>query len=149
MALVRPYTVYDQVLLPTDGSPGAEAAIEHGIHVASRDDAVVHSVHVAEMTDVGDVTTGIPEDEPDEAVRQLLESVRDAATEAGLETEEAILEGRPHEEITRYVDRNDIDLVVLGTHGKTGISRVLLGSTAEKVVRHSSAPVLTVSPDEG
>lgn len=140
-------TVYDNVLVATDASPASEAAIEHGVHVAAGDDATVHAVHVVEMTDLGDVTMDVAQD-PESDIEPILEPVHQAASDAGLESEEAILQGRPHEQIADYVDREGIDLVVVGTHGKTGVSRVLLGSTAEKIVRHVGAPVLAVAPDE-
>lgn len=139
-------TVYDHVLVATDASPAAEAAIEHAIHVAAGDDATVHAVHVVEMTDLGDVTMDVAQ-EPESDIEPILEPVVQAASDAGLESEEAILQGRPHEQIADYVDREDIDLVVVGTHGKTGVSRVLLGSTAEKIVRHVGAPVLSIAPE--
>lgn len=59
-----------------------------------------------------------------------------------------IVEGNPHEEILEYVSEHDIDMVVMGTHGRTGIDRVVMGSVAERVVRQSPVPVLTVRGKE-
>lgn len=62
---------------------------------------------------------------------------------------EAIRLGVPHETIREYVDEEDIDLVVMGTHGRTGLERALLGSTTERVVRTVDTPVVTVPLDAG
>jgi nucleotide-binding universal stress UspA family protein len=56
--------------------------------------------------------------------------------------------GTPSEEIVNYADEHEIDLIVMGTHGRTGVARVLLGSVAEKVVRKAPCPVLTVHNPE-
>lgn len=142
--------MYDDILLPTDGSPGAEAAIDHAVAQANQNSAVVHAVHVIEVTDMGDVTedTGNMQNKLRSSARELLEPILDAAEKAEVESVEAVVEGRPHEKLVDYIEDNDIDLVVMGSHGKTGLSRILLGSTAEKVVRHSPAPVLTVPERE-
>lgn len=134
--------MYDAILLPTDGSPAAEAATEHGIHMAARNDATVHAVYVADVTDIGTLA----EDDEDlvEQGYEILDSVVREAEDAGLDVVEDVLEGTPHERLLEYARRNEIDAIVIGTHGKSGLSRVLLGSTAEKVVRESPVPVLTV-----
>lgn len=137
--------MYDAILLPADGSPGSEAAIEHGIDLAALTDATVHAVHVAEVTDFGDVA----EDDEDLVTQghEIVQPVVATAEEADLEVVETVLEGTPHERLVEYARRNAIDAIVIGTHGKSGISRVLLGSTAEKVIRESPVPVVTVPDD--
>ncbi|MDA8106284.1 MAG: universal stress protein, partial [Nitrospiraceae bacterium] len=60
------------------------------------------------------------------------------------DVERIVLKGIPHEEITKFAGENKIDLIVLGTHGRRGIDRVLFGSTAEQVVRNAQCPVLSV-----
>ena len=75
------------------------------------------------------------------------EAVRDlevTGTQAGLTVTTEISEGVPHEEILQYVTTHGIDLIVMGTKGRSGVDRVLMGSVAERVVRHSPVPVLTV-----
>ncbi len=134
--------MYDEVLVPTDGSPGAETAIDHAIHIARQNDATVNPVYVVDVSDMGDIG-----DDPDELRaegREVIEPIVNAAREAGLEVNEHVLEGTPHERIVECAEAHDADLIVMGTHGKSGLSRVLLGSTAEKVVRNSSVPVLTI-----
>ena len=60
------------------------------------------------------------------------------------DVEHVVLNGIPYEEISRFAEENKIDLIVIGTHGRTGLDRMLFGSTAEQVVRHAPCPVLTV-----
>lgn len=139
--------MYEEILVPTDGSPGAEAAIDHAVHIARQNDATINPVYVVDVSDMGDIG-----DDPD-ALRaegsDVIEPVVDAARGAGLEVNEHILEGTPNERIVECAESHDADLVVMGTHGKSGLSRVLLGSTAEKVVRNSPVPVLTVRNGDG
>lgn len=134
--------MYDEILLPTNGSPLAEVAVEHAIHVATLEEAVVHAVHVLEASERDDPHSD--ETGADIDTGQLLQPITDAAEDAGVEVVESVRQGQTHEQLLEYVEEHDIDLVVMGTQGKSGLSRVLLGSTAEKVVRHSPVPVLTV-----
>lgn len=71
-----------------------------------------------------------------------------AGTQAGLTVVIEIVEGNPHEEILEYVSEHGIDMVIMGTHGRTGLDRVVMGSVAERVVRRSPVPVLTVRGEE-
>jgi nucleotide-binding universal stress UspA family protein len=80
-----------------------------------------------------------------EASRQIKMLVP-AAERAGLEIDEVILSGMPFLEIIRYAKANDVDLIVIGTHGRSGMEHIIFGSTAEKVVRKAPCPVLSVKP---
>lgn len=137
--------MYDDILVPTDGSPDRETAIDHAIHIARQNDSRVHPVYVVDVSDMGDIG-----DNPDELRAQgneMIEPVVEKATRAGLDVNEHVLDGTPNERIVECAEANGIDLIVMGTHGKNGLSRALLGSTAEKVVRNSPVPVLTVRND--
>lgn len=134
--------MYDAILVPTDGSPGAAVAYDHAIHVAEQNGAVVHAVHVIDVTDLGHVSES--DENPRNEGRELLEPILEAAERTALETVAEVLEGTPHERLVEYANEEGVDVIVMGTHGKSGLSRVLLGSTTEKVVRHSPVPVLTV-----
>ncbi|MBV0924479.1 universal stress protein [Halomicroarcula limicola] len=146
---------YDQILVPTDGSDYAAAAVAHALAIAERAGARVHAVSVVNL---GDIATGADVGVPPEFVEQFetlaeeaVVSVATAARERGLDVETSVSSGVPARELLDYVEENPIDLVVMGTHGRTGWDRLLLGSTAERLVRRSPTPVLTVrrSDEEG
>jgi len=140
---------YDELLVPTDGSERAEAAVEHALAIAERFDS---RVHVVSVVNVGDIATGSEMGIPDGLLAELeagasdaTESVANEARAAGLDAVTSVSVGRPKRDLLAYVEDNDIDLVCMGTHGRTGLNRVLVGSTAEALVRHCTIPVLTVS----
>ncbi|MDS0295032.1 universal stress protein [Halogeometricum luteum] len=140
---------YEEVLVPTDGSEYAEAAVDHGLAVAEAAGARVHAVNVVDLGGMtASATYGLPED-----VVARIEADGEAATEEvasrardrGLEAVTDVRRGSAARTLLDYVDRKDIDLVVMGTAGRTGLDRYLLGSTTEGVVRRSDAPVLAVN----
>jgi nucleotide-binding universal stress UspA family protein len=144
----------NKVLVATDFSDVAGAALTYGSELAKRFGARLHVVHIAEnafMLNVGaagyvaDVTE-IQREIDEEARRQI-----DSCT-AGIEprpTTAVISAGSsPAFGIVDYAKEHDIDLVVIGTHGRGGVTRMILGSVAEKVVRMAPCPVLTVHHPE-
>lgn len=137
--------MYEQILLPTDGSKGTRGAVEHAINLATTYDATLHTIYVVD-TNIG-VDASVPGtlDTLEEAGENAIDGVIQQAEAAGVKTIEGVVaQGTPHQAILDYIDEHDIDLVVMGTHGRTGLDRYLLGSITEKVVRLSDAPVLTV-----
>ena len=138
--------VYDSVLLPTDGSEGTERATEHAIDLAVTYDAALHTFYIVEnayLTGPTGDSTLIEEFEIHG--QEAIDTVIERAEEANVPTvEEVVANGCPHRSILDYADENDIDLITMGTHGRGGIEHYLIGSVAEKVVRLSDAPVLTV-----
>ena len=76
--------------------------------------------------------------------RRATADVEEAGKEVGVKVESVLLKGSPVEEIIDYAEKNDIDMIVMGTLGLTGVKRLLIGSVAENVVRHSKVPVLVV-----
>jgi nucleotide-binding universal stress UspA family protein len=143
---------YQRILVPTDGSTEAERVLDHAVDLAMTHDASLHAVYVMNTTSF----TGLPMETAwegiDDVLRQegsaALETVRESAERSGIEIDCSLLEGSPAREIVRYADEQDCDLVVMGTHGRGGINRLLLGSVAEQVVRTSPVPVLTVRVGE-
>ncbi|WP_380678443.1 universal stress protein [Salinigranum sp. GCM10025319] len=139
--------MYDAILVPTDGSPAAERAIDHAIEFATTFDATVHALYVVDVALYSSLEAGVDavidalEREGEEAVAEI----ETRCAEAGVDSESAVLVGTVHRAIQDYVDEHDIDLVVMGTHGRRGVERFLLGSVTERTVRSSSVPVLTVS----
>lgn len=149
----------ENVLVPTDGSDRAATAVPHALALAGVDEARVHAVSVVDDTaDVGRTTPGtVPEPAP--AIDEIREDLADRASEvtaaiareaedAGLEAVSAVRYGHPAEELLAYVDEAEIDLVAMGTQGRTGLNRYLLGSTTERVVRHAPVPVVAVNARE-
>lgn len=141
---------FEAVLVPTDGSDAASVAAGHGVTLAEATDAAMHVVHVVDLTPVsGDFGSAEALAALEEAGQQAVDDVISRAEDAGVRSVEAsVLSGRPARAILDYVEERDIDLIVMGTHGRTGLERYFLGSVAEKIVRVADVPVLTVSPPE-
>jgi nucleotide-binding universal stress UspA family protein len=143
-------SIYSKIMVATDGSEPARRAVDSAIGIAKLSEAKLYAVHVIALGFYS--TTHSTDSEWEKAMKEQLvkegKEVTDYVENAGraknVEVESAILEGNPAEEIIDFAERNDIDLVVMGTHGITGITRVLLGSVAENVVRHSKKAVLVV-----
>jgi len=142
-AIGREREGYERILIPTDGSPGATAAVEHGISIAERLGAAVRVLCVIE-NEIGLPPLGDPL--RDEAV-EVVDAVAEQAADRDISLSTHVQPGIPHEVINNFVSAHGIDLVTMGTHGRSGIRRQLLGSVTERVLRTSDAPVLTVRQD--
>jgi nucleotide-binding universal stress UspA family protein len=138
--------MFARILVPTDFSAPSEAALAYGRGLASQCDAALHLIHVAENPFLRAAVQDRCSLE-DAIVRRLQDRLTDADRERGAV---AILEqsDEPANEILRYARSADIDLIVMGTHGRTGLARVVLGSVAETVVRTAPCPVLTLHSRE-
>ena len=131
----------DTILVPTDGSDEAAVAVDHGIELATRFNAAVHVLHVV---DVRKMETAPDSDDARVRGQELVGAIAEEAQDQELSVTTAVLRGTPSERILQYASKEDLDLITMGTHGRTGVQRYLLGSVAEKVVRLSDIPVLTV-----
>lgn len=140
----------DSILVPTDGSECASLAAEHAIDLAEATDAAVHVIHVVDLGMLwGDSATGAVTEALEEAGQRALDQVIEQAEAADVPTPEGtVLSGTPHEAISTYADENDNDCIVMGTHGRTGVDRMLLGSVTERVVRTTDVPVLSLTDSE-
>ncbi|HKJ59575.1 MAG TPA: universal stress protein [Halobacteriales archaeon] len=143
--------MYDRILLPTDGSEVAESAASHAVALAAATGAQLHVLYVVDAEAIGLVTpVTLDVDEVRTSLRHAGEeataAVAEAAEEAGVDVVEVVEVGVPGEEIRDYAAANGVDLVVMGTHGRSGVDRFLLGSVTERVVRGSGVPVLAVPP---
>lgn len=138
--------MYEHVLLPLATAPHDEAPLSHALELAGTYGAKLHVLHVADLVDQARFADGR---RSTDAARELVDKVGDSAREAGIEVDGEVRDGTPQEEILAYVEEAGIDLVVMGTHGKQGLARVLLGSTSEEVLRRCPVPVLTVRADSG
>ena len=141
---------FDTVLLPTDGSEPASLAADHGVALAEATGAAMEIIHVVDLSPAsGDFGSADVLSALEEAGQRAVDDVIGRAKDAGLESVEAsILTGTPARAILNYVEERDVDLIVMGTHGRTGLERYFLGSITEKIVRVADVPVLTVSPPD-
>lgn len=145
--------MYDHILLPTDGSDGVARAIRHAGALAESSGSTVHVLSVADTRNrFESPTSGISTDAWLNAERERAEqAVAEAADAlpASVTVERIVDEGVPLDVILSYADREDIDAIVMATHGRTGLEHYLIGSVTEKVVRRSPVPVVTVrQPDQ-
>lgn len=139
--------MYNQILLPTDGSGGTEDAVDRAFDLAKTYDATVHALYVIDLKEVNAIEHTFDSTEYVELFREegeaILEDLQTRAEDAGVDLVSVIEQGIPHEVILEYSNDQEIDLIVMGTHGRTGLDRYLVGSVTEKVVRLSNVPVLT------
>jgi len=144
--------MYDHILLPTDGSDATRPAVEQAGELAAVHDATVHVLAVADSRNrFESPSSGIAPEVWEESERERAGEAVDAAVAAlpaDVPVERAVVEGVPRTAILDYVDAEPIDVVVMGTHGRTGLDHYLIGSVAEKVVRASPVPVLTVRAED-
>lgn len=140
----------ENVLVPTDGSTVAEDAANRAFDLATQFDARVHLLAVVDSNVVASASyTG---ESPNvrhrlrEKANTWVSRLSSEASGRGLETIEAIEEGVPAERIVDYAEENDVDMIAMGTHGRGGFQRFVLGSTTDEVIRSASTPVVTVRP---
>jgi nucleotide-binding universal stress UspA family protein len=143
---------YDDILIPTDGSECAAAAIDHGLAIAEQYDATVHAVSVVDVRALTSSDDIPPQtqllEQFEERSEKATEAVAERAREAGLDATTEVRDGVPARSLIDYADENDVDLIAMGTHGRTGFQRYFLGSTTAKVVRTADMPVLSVRSPE-
>ena len=144
-----------RILAAVDFSPSSNHALEYAHELARRFEAELHLLHVTHdlataslaMAPMIPVEVDYREQQQD-AARRELDRLPGSVGLTGAAVSREVREGTPFLEIIRYARDHAVDLIVLGTHGRTGLAHVLLGSVAEKVVRKAPCPVLTVRPPE-
>lgn len=132
-----------KILFPTDYSHLSDAALEHATTLARENGATLLIAHIEEPPIAyggGEMYYGIPDPDRNE-VERMLAAVK--PTDPKVAVSYHLLSGDPAKEIVRLADEEQVDMIVMGTHGRTGIGRMLMGSVAESVVRHAKCPVLT------
>jgi nucleotide-binding universal stress UspA family protein len=138
---------FKMLVVPTDFSAGSAAASEYALWLAGKTGATVLFVHVMEPTaysvDFALTRPDLSAEVRGHAVEALRHMVEEARSR-GVSAEQALAVGSPFAEIQKTAVDRKADLIVMGTHGRTGMAHVMLGSTAERVVRLASCPVLTV-----
>jgi nucleotide-binding universal stress UspA family protein len=144
------------VLVPTDFSDPSEIAFRYGKAFAESFGASLHLLHVVDSASMyvwgsPEGAVGMPAGAYDEAERYARERLQGLLTmpeQERFRAVQAIVTGSPFVEIVRYAKRQEIDLIVMGTHGRGPIAHMLMGSVAERVVRKAPCPVLTVRHPE-
>jgi nucleotide-binding universal stress UspA family protein len=140
--------MYDEILVPTDGSEAVDRALDHAIRLATDHDATLHALYVVDRR----IATANSGDLHDEVVADLesqgesaVEAVADAATEAGLDVETHVAHGTPNTEIVEYAEAADIDVIVMSPEGKSPRERIRsLGSVSDRVADDASVPVFLI-----
>ncbi|AKB18050.1 MULTISPECIES: universal stress protein [unclassified Methanosarcina] len=139
---------FRNIVIATDGSANTRRAISYGIELAKLSGATVHALHVVNTSSTisenwtagKEIIYKIMMGDGEKAVSE----VKEIGEEAGVEVRTVLLDGYPSDEIINFAEYNNVDLIVMGTLGKTGLGKFLLGSVAEKVVRGSKVPVVVV-----
>lgn len=147
MKRTREASAIKKILVPTDFSPSSKHAINYAATLARKFAAQIVLIHVIESLpySVTDTFTLVDHRRAlEKTAGSLLENSRKELVRKGLSVKAHLLSGAPSREILQRARREKADLIVMGTQGRTGVSRLLLGSVAEKVVRLSACSVLTV-----
>lgn len=143
-----------QILVPTDFSENAEHALSYAVELAKECSAKLHLLHTPVVPTY--LLMDLSYSPGPEAVTRILNDAQDALDEqvkgvaaAGVEHLAAIREGTVHEVIRDYAKEHDIDLVVVGTHGRTGVSKLMYGSVTERVLKTVHTPIIVIPPEGG
>ena len=144
--------MYKHILIPTDGSELSKKAVDHGIGLAKALNAKVTAVTVSEPFHIFAVEPGMLTDTPDEYEKRIaalagkyLKAAKDAATAAGVPCDVVHVEHEhPYETIIDTARKRGCDAIVMASHGRRGVSAIVLGSETVKVLTHSTIPVVVV-----
>ncbi|MFD1564348.1 universal stress protein [Haloarchaeobius amylolyticus] len=136
--------MYQDLLLATDGSDAARQATEQGIELAAQLDATLHVLSVSEEGPQATDKQDRLRTEPEEEAATAAEEAKEAAAREGIDATTDLRQGVPQEQIVDYAETNPVDMVIVGTAGRSGLDHLLSGSVAEEIVRNAPVPVLTV-----
>lgn len=143
------------IIVPTDFSKLSFSALEYARNLAERMNATIHLVYVLEKTPPFLAIRSLDVSEEDvmkhmeeEAYKQLFETASKFKIDSSVDIIEVLRKGNDYEEIVNYSKEINCDLIVIATHGRTGVLHTLLGSVAEKVIRYAKCPVLVITPEE-
>ncbi len=137
-----------KILVPTDGSEPSDRAAEFAIRLAKKFNAEIISVYVIDRLIIDEVSKVHEKQELEEEIRKKAERslnyvVKSAEIE-GLKATSVLLEGTPYDQIIRQAETLKADIIVMGTTGRRGMERILIGSVAERVIEYAPCPVLVV-----
>lgn len=145
------------ILLPTDLSTTSLSAADYAIELANQYKAKIHLLHVLEKTPPILVIRSLDisqekiiksfEEEGRKSLENAVKKIK-KGTNTEVEIEPVLRKGNDYEEIVKYSKEKKVDLIVIATHGRTGLLHTLLGSVAEKVIRYAKCPVLVITPQK-
>ncbi len=140
--------MYKRILIPLDGSPLAEQALPHAIAMAEcfQSELVLLRVLIPLPSAVTTTEAALQRAAEEAAIfaREYLDRVAAGVQERGITVQMGTIGGRPHYQIIQYAETNQVDLIVMSTRGQSGLSRWLMGSVSDRVVRGAKVPVLMV-----
>ena len=143
---------FARILFPVDLTENSEKLVPYVLTMAQKFDATVHILFVVRIfqyfTDiyVAPPSISVFEKELTEGARKKMDEFTQTHFAGSVPTQNEILLGDPSDAILNYIDEQRMDMVIMGTHGRKGLDRVLFGSVAERVVKKASVPVLVVNP---
>ncbi|SFS87823.1 universal stress protein [Halostagnicola kamekurae] len=138
--------MYDTLLVPTDGSEAAMDAAKHAYSLGERYDATVHVLAVVEHSESasivgqGDEKLETLQEDGTEATQKIIKE----GLSRDIETVGAVKVGDPDKVILDYADEHNVDMIIMSTHGRSGVGRFLMGSITEQVIRGGEIPVLAI-----
>jgi len=139
--------MYDRILFPTDGSEPAASVLDYAVAIAGEHGATLHVLTVADTGQ--DTITRLEEDVVDALEgegRRIVEEAAARASDRGVSVVTEVLRGDPHERIVGYAGQVGADCIVMPTHGRRGLRRLLLGSVTERVINTAPVPVVAINP---
>lgn len=134
----------ETILLPTDGSEAAQNAVERAYELAEKFDAELHALYVIELEGVptfANLDTEPMREAHRRRATELLSTIENDAP-AGVDVTTVVREGHPDDQIVEYAKEHDVDVITMGTHGREGLGRVLIGSVTERVIREAPCSVM-------
>ncbi|MEW6511381.1 MAG: universal stress protein [Bacteroidota bacterium] len=141
------------ILVPIDFSVHSKNALKYAVPIAEKFKASLHLVYVVEPTiypaDLGFGQVVLPgvEDELREKGGEELATLINREIRRRVKASSSVRTGNPHQEILREAEERGVDMIIVATHGHSGVEHMLFGSTADRIVRHAKCPVLTVRPE--
>jgi nucleotide-binding universal stress UspA family protein len=149
--------MYQKILIPLDGSELAECSLEHAkaiVQGCNVGDVILFQVveplsleTLSALAEAGDDSIRKARDQNRQDAKDYLLKVENHLKTQGIAGRSVTVEGRAADEILSYAEKTNVDLIVMSTHGRSGLSRFFFGSVAEKVSRHSRVPVLLISSE--
>ncbi|MDS0475147.1 universal stress protein [Natrinema sp. 1APR25-10V2] len=136
--------MYQDLLLATDGSDAARRATDHAVELASQLDATLHVLSVSEDGPQAERQQDQLRNDPEDEAARAAEEAADAAGRDGVAVTTDIRHGVPQEQIVDFAETNAVDMIVVGTAGRSGLDHLISGSVAEEIVRNAPVPVVTV-----